>query len=144
MQDNTQVDWQCNRWVWWCDTRRLFAPPVKSNLLARLQVNRRGAALEPDSFLDPEMPFFNMAVHALCDQAEYAQEAACFIGVHWYNCNIKALAREQQCARGTVYNRARSFARRALALSKTIRTVHESMTSEKCSKAVEQNSSCVD
>jgi hypothetical protein len=142
MEDN-YIDEKCIRWVWWCATRRLFAPAVKSNILARLQP-RRTRSCEPDAFMDSSMPFFNMAVHALCERSECKDEAACFVGVHWYNVNIKELAREQQCARGTIYNRARAFAKRAESLSHTIRKVHESMTSEKCSSLVVQNSSCVD
>lgn len=143
MAESNESDAQAARWVWWCMTRRLFAPMVKSNILARLQP-RRSRACEPDAFMDASMPFFNMAVHALCEQPEHRTEAACFVGVHWYDVNIKALAREQQCARGTIYNRARAFAKRADLLSHTIRRVHESMTSEKCSNFVEHNSALVD
>jgi hypothetical protein len=142
MEEN-HIDEKCSRWVWWCMTRRLFAPAVKSNILARLQP-RRTRSCEPDAFMDASMPFFNMAVHALCEQAEYQIEAICFVGVHWYSVNIKALAGEQQCTRGTIYNRARAFAKRAELLSHTIRRVHESMTSEKCSSFAVQNSACVD
>lgn len=142
MEEN-HIDEKCARWAWWCMTRRLFAPSTKSNILARLQP-RRVRSCEPDAFMDASMPFLNMAVHALCERPEHADEAACFVGVYWYSVNIKALAREQQCARGTIYNRARSFAKRAESLSHTIRKVHESMTSEKCSKLVVQNTECVD
>lgn len=142
-QESNVWDARAARWVWWCWTRRLLAPSIKSNVLARLQVNRRRAC-EPDAFMDSEMPFFNMAVHALCDVPEHEIEAVCFIGVHWYDVNIKDLAREQQCARGTIYNRARKFAKRADLLSRTIRRAHESMSLLKCSIPVEQNSSGVD
>lgn len=136
-------DFVANRWVWWCRTRRLFVPPVKSNVLARLQ-KLRTPSVEPDAFLDAAMPFFNMAVHALCDRPEYEEEVEAFVGVYWYEVNIKALAREQRCARGTVYNRSRRFARRAHALSITIRKTHEAMSLLKCSISVEQNSACDD
>lgn len=141
--DDTLMDEQADRWVWWCRTRHYFAPAVKSNILARLQP-KRGRSFEVDAFMDKEMPFFNMAVHALCDQQENTLEAACFIGVHWYQVNIKAMAKEQECARGTIYNRARRFARQAQSLSIVIRKTHESFTSEKCSNIVVQNSAMVD
>lgn len=37
-------------------------------------------------------------MHALCEVQEHEQEAAAFLGVHWYEVDIKALAREQDCA----------------------------------------------
>ena len=138
-----EIDELADRWVWWCNTRHYFAPAVKSNILARLQP-KRGAAREPDSFLDAEMPFFNMAIHAMCDDARFERDAICFLGVHWWRANIKALAKEQQCARGTIYNRARRFARQASSLSVVIRNAHESFTSEKCSNSVEQNNTICD
>lgn len=130
------------RWVWWCHTRRYFAPRVKSNILARLRPG--GRTFEPDAFLDREMPFFNMAVHALCDSTLYEKEAICFLGLHWYRENIKELARDQQCARGTIYNRARRFARHAYALSQSIAKIHSAYGHDKCSILVEQNSSSID
>lgn len=141
--EDQEFDEQADRWVWWCRTRHYFAPAVKSNILARLQP-KRGRAFDPDAFLDREMPFFNMAVHALCEQYLHEMDAACFLAVHWYGANIKAVAKEQQCARGTIYNRARRFARQAQSLSIVIRKAHESFTSEKCSNLVEQNSAIVD
>lgn len=139
-QKHTADDW-AHRWVNWSRTRHLLAPQVKSSVLARLITPGR-VWVEPDAAMDAEMPFFNMAVHALCEQSEHSGEAVCFIGVYWYTVCIKALAREQQCARGTIYNRARAFSKRAALLSRTIRKVHESTVSLKCSKSVEHNSSC--
>ncbi|NUX55936.1 hypothetical protein [Paraburkholderia youngii] len=130
-----------NRWAHWSRTRRLLAPTVKSGVLARL-TSPGGAWCEPDAVMDSEMPFFNMAVHALCDEPNHASEAVCFLGIYWYTTCIKALAREQGCARGTVYNRARAFSKRAKLLSRTIRNVHESMVPPECSNSVERNSSC--
>ena len=126
------------RWVWWCRTRHYFAPRVKSNILARLRPGGRN--FEPDAFLDKEMPFFNMAVHALCESALYEKEATCFVGMHWYDVNIKAFAKEQECARGTIYNRARRFARHAYLLSQSIAKAHSLGDSKECSIPVEQNS----
>lgn len=141
--NEADIDAYVDRWVFWCATRRLLAPTVKSNILARLQPSK-SRSREPDAFMDPEMPYFNMAVHALCEQQENEKAAAAFLGIYWYRANIKGLARDHQCARGTVYNRARSFARRAMAMRETIRKVHESMTAEKCSIQIEQNSAICD
>jgi hypothetical protein len=138
-----EVDAYVDRWVFWCGTRRLLAPTLKSNILARLQPAKIRTR-EPDAFMDASMPYFNMAVHALCEQQDQEKDAAAFLGVYWYRANIKGLARDHQCARGTVYNRARRFAQRAMSMRETIRRVHESMTAEKCSISVEQNSAIVD
>jgi len=138
----SDIDSYVDRWVLWCSTRRLLAPTVKSNILACLQPAK--ARREPDAFMDSSMPYFNMAVHGLCEQQGNEAEAAAFLGVYWYRANIKGLARDQQCARGTVYNRACRFARKAMAMRETIRQVHESMTAEKCSISVEHHGACVD
>lgn len=144
-EERNAADDNANAWVEWARTRRLFAPPVRSSVLARLQPPSRSSGVAPDSFCDADLPFYNMAVHALCENGSFNAEAACFLGVYWYPAtNIKAMAREQECARGTVYNRARRFSERAKTLSRSIRKVHESFTSEKCSISVEHNSSCVD
>ena len=130
-----------NRWVQWSRTRRLLAPTVKSSVLARL-TSLGGVWSEPDAVMDVDMPFFDMAVHASCDEPNNVSEAVCFLGIYWYSTCIKALAREQNCARGTVYNRARAFSQRATQLSRTIRSMHESMIPPVCSNLVERNSSC--
>ena len=137
VQEKAAADDKANRWVWWCETRRIFAPRVKSNILARLQPPSSPSRGEPDAFLDAEMPFFNMAIHALCEQGEHDGEAECFLGIYWYRAHIKALAGAQECARGTVYNRARRFAQRVDSLSVSIKRVHESFVSEKCSRDIE-------
>ncbi|MDR5776607.1 MULTISPECIES: hypothetical protein [unclassified Caballeronia] len=127
--DRHAVDDLINRWVEWCRTRRIFVPPVKSNVLARLRPSRRTRTDEPDAFLDAEMPYLNMAIHALCERPDFAGDAECFLGVYWYRANIKVIAHQLQCSRGTVYNRARAFARRAQSHSATIRRIHEHFTS---------------
>lgn len=130
-----ELDEKAERWVWWCRTRRYFAPHVQSNILARLQP-RRGRLFEIDPVLDGDLSFFNMAVHALCETGDC--EAECFLGVFWYQVRIKELARQFECSRGTVYNRARRFIERANTLARVIRGIHE------CSKIVEQNSAFSD
>lgn len=143
-RQSNAADDSMNRWVDWCRTRRFFAPQVKQNVLARLQPPSALSAGEPDAFLESDMPYLNMAIHALCEQGGHEDEAECFLGIYWFRTNIKALAAERQCARGTIYNRARRFAIRAQSLSRSIRRVHEQHMGENCSKIVEQNSSSVD
>lgn len=138
------ADDKAHRWVIWCLTRRIFAPYVKSNVLARLQPPRRLTTTEPDSFLDPEMPFFNMAISELCNREELFEEAECFLGLYWFRANIKLVAHQQQCARGTVYNRARRFAIRATALGRSIRRKRERLGLDKVFNSIEQNSCTAD
>lgn len=138
------ADDKAHRWVAWCLTRRIFAPYVKSNVLARLQPARRAATEGPDAFLDSEMPFLNMAIRELCDRDELFDEAECFLGLYWYRANIKVLAHQQQCARGTVYNRARRFASRAAVLGSSIRRKHERLGLDQVFNPIEQNSCSVD
>jgi hypothetical protein len=140
--ENQNLDAMADRWVWWCETRRYFAPPVKQNILARFRPSKQ--SFEPDAFMDAEMPFLNMAIHAMCEQGPHIKDAECFMGVHWYRMPKKTLAFHFKCERGTVYNRARRFMRNAVALAKTIRQAHECLKVEKCSNEIEQNSALVD
>ena len=137
-----QIDAYCDRWLWWCQTRRLYVPAGRLNILARLQP-RRSSGRETDARLDPEMPYFNSALHSLFDDEERAQEAACFLGVYWSDAKIKQVAAELKCARGTVYNRARRFAQDAISMSKALKKAHETMSAQ-CSSFAEQNSALVD
>ncbi|MBO1854495.1 hypothetical protein J4G52_13195 [Burkholderia cenocepacia] len=141
--DDQNVDELVARWVWWCETRRIFAPRPSSNVLARLQPRRR-RPVEPDSFLDPAMPYLNMAIHSLCDQIDQQTCANAFLAVYWYRIPIKQVAYEMKCARGTVYNRARNFASRAAMLGKLIKAMHDGSFTEHCSTKIEQNSAVVD
>ncbi|MDR5852368.1 hypothetical protein QCE79_34425, partial [Caballeronia sp. LZ003] len=68
------------------------------------------------------------AIHALCERPDFAGDAECFLGVYWYRANIKVIAHQLQCSRGTVYNRARAFAKRAQSHGVMIRRIHEHST----------------
>lgn len=139
MKEGNTLDDKIDRWVQWCKTRRLFSPPLRTNVLARLQPRRIRLA-EPDSFLDSEMPFFNAAIQSLCDRPDFTGEAECFVGVYWYRVNIKRLAADQSCSRGTVYNRARRFAQRAYALSISLRQMQTHIVLNECSRNLEHKS----
>ncbi|AVF41566.1 hypothetical protein AL486_19115 [Pandoraea apista] len=113
----------CLQYGQWCRTRRLFAPPVPSNILARFQP-RECAAVEPDAQLIADMPFFNMAVHALAN--DYPQEGICFSLYHVHGFRpVKTLAASLGIGRRTFYERVRKFSERALKLSVSIRKIHE-------------------
>lgn len=139
--NDIEIDKYCDRWLFWTQTRRLYVPPGKLNILARLQP-RRSAIRETDARLDAEMPFFNSALHGMLEEEGREEDGACFLAVFWIDVRIKQVAAELKCARGTVYNRARKFAQDAIRMSKALKRIHDD--SAKCSKNDGQNSPCVD
>jgi len=112
----------CLNWAHWCHTRRYFAPPLPKNILARMQPADR-VATEPDGPMDPDMSFFNMAVHALA--ADEPEEAACFTLFYYHQMrNIKAVAAQMNIGRRTFYDRMKRFGRRAYALTAKVKQIH--------------------
>lgn len=119
-----QLHEYCTEWVSWCFTRRFYLKPGAQNILARMQPSRSGIA--PNGRNNPDMQFFNMAIHALADMREHAEGLACF---NLYYCdqaaNIKREADRLGIARSTYYRRITSFARKAYDMSASIKRVHE-------------------
>lgn len=113
----------CLSWAHWCYTRRYFAPPLPRNILARMQPVDR-VAMPPDGPMDPDMAFFNMAVHGLAQ--DMPSEYACFALFYVHRVpNVKAVAVELGIGRRTYYERMRRFARKAHALTASVRRIHE-------------------
>lgn len=108
----------CLQYGDWCRTRRLLAPPLPSNVLARLQP-RRSPGREPNAAMDARMPFLNMAVHALADSN--SAEGMCFLlyYVHGYR-PVKAMAAALGIGRRTFYDRLVRHARRVCTLADSI------------------------
>lgn len=52
-------DWAC-RWAAWHRSRRLFAPPVPQNILARMRPQPVREA--PDAILSADLSYFNLAL----------------------------------------------------------------------------------
>ena len=121
--NDQEISLFCQEYGLWCRTRRLFAPPVPGNILARFQPRKYGGA-EPDAQLISDMPFFNMAVHALA--TDYPQEGVCFTLYHVHGIRpVKAIAASLGIGRRTFYERLRKFSDRACRLSVTIKQTHE-------------------
>jgi hypothetical protein len=59
-EDNQVLDRFCSEWARWHRSRRLFAPPIPQNILARM---RPQAVREvPDAILSSDLSFFNLSI----------------------------------------------------------------------------------
>lgn len=126
--DDQQLHAYCIEWASWCYTRRFYVKPGGQSLLGRMQPSRSGA--EPNARNNPDMQFFNMAVHALADMKEHAEGLACFTLFYLDQApNVKREADKLGVARSTYYRRVKAFARKAYSLSRSIKRVHLEMQS---------------
>ncbi|WP_426195068.1 hypothetical protein [Massilia sp. DWR3-1-1] len=122
LNDN-QIDAYCLDWVRWCDTRKFYLRPAAQNILARMQPSKSG--IEPNIRNNPDLAFFNAAVHSLADMADHAEGYACFKAKYLeVNELIKVQVDKMGISRPTYYSRARSFARKALSLAGSLKRVH--------------------
>lgn len=121
-----QLDAYCKAWATWCYTRKYYVRPGGKNILARMQPSRSG--IEPNARNDPDMQFFNMAIHTLADMKEYVDGMVCFT-LHYLDHPeyVKVEAAKLQISRVTYYNRVKAFARRAYSMSHSLKRVHESL-----------------
>lgn len=60
MDDNQQLDTFCQDWAAWHRSRRLFAPPIPLNILARMRPQPVREA--PDAILSADLSYFNLAL----------------------------------------------------------------------------------
>lgn len=118
---NKQLDAYCEEWLWWCHTRKFYLQAGAQNVLARFQAGK--VKEPPNARNSAEMQFFNAAVYAMADMKEHAEAFACFRLMYIEKAdNVKRLAHEKGISRVTYYSRARSFARRAVSLSRSFQT----------------------
>ncbi|MDM8356660.1 hypothetical protein [Pandoraea communis] len=94
----------CEDWSAWHRSRRLFAPPVPANILARLVPRKVG--VEPDAICSSSLSFFNLAVLALPESIE--KKTFYLYYIHRVK-NIKAVASEMGVSRDAFYKRVDSF-----------------------------------
>jgi hypothetical protein len=119
----------CQDWSWWCYTRKYYIAPGALNILARMQPRKIGNP--PDARINPDMQFFNMAIHFLADMQEHKEALVCFnLFYVEHAANIKREAGRLGISRPTYYNRAKAFARKAYSLSVSLKKVHESMAGQ--------------
>jgi transposase len=84
---------------------------------------------EPNARLDPDMQYFNMAIHMLADMAEHADDWIAF--QHFYlkpERLVKQTVAELGIGTRTYYDRVKRFGTRAKALAPVIKRVHETNT----------------
>ena len=94
----------CTRWAEWHRSRRLFAPPVPANILARMQPNPTREA--PDVELSADLSYFNLSVLA----QEESQAKLIFYLFYLYRAkNIKAIAYEMGFSTSYFYRQLRTF-----------------------------------
>lgn len=58
--DNQELNEFCLRWAAWHRSRRLFAPPIPQNILARMRPQPVREA--PDAILSADLSYFNLAL----------------------------------------------------------------------------------
>ena len=118
-----EIDAYCLDWQFWCKTRGYYLQPGPKNILARMQPSKVGKP--PNGRNNPDMQYFNMAVHALGDMAEHQASVACFNLYYPLEGekadNIKRIADQMGIHRATYYRRVLAFARKAYSMSLSIK-----------------------
>ena len=122
-----QLEIHCQEWIRWCNTRKFYTRPISQGLLARLQQSK--SKDEPHIRNNPDMQFFNAAVHSLAEMPDEADGYACFRARYIETSDlIRVHVEKLGITRPTYYARARSFARMALSLADSLKNAHmESM-----------------
>lgn len=122
--NDKELHQRCIDWIEWCRTRGYYLAPGAKNILARMQPSRSGTP--PNARNDPDMQFFNMAIHAMADMSGHKELFVCFSLYYIEHApDVKVEAERLEISRPTYYNRARSFARKAHSLSVSIKEVHK-------------------
>lgn len=121
-----EIDAYCLQWQHWCKTRGYYLQLNAKNILARMQPSKM--MLPPNGRNDPDMQFFNMALHALGSMREHGLGLQCF-NLYYPSegekaDNIKRIADSMGIARSTYYRRVLSFARKAYSLSISLKEFH--------------------
>jgi len=87
-----------------------------------------GGGIEPSGRNDPDMQFFNMAIHTLADMEEHKEQFACFHFCYIEGRRgVKREAERLKISRRTYYNYVGQFARRAISMSRSLKTVQVAM-----------------
>jgi hypothetical protein len=128
--DDRLLNQYCLDWVHWCYTRRYYIAPGGKSALGNMQPSKTG--IPPNARNNPDMQFFNMALHAMADMKKYHDEAICFSLYYIEHAShIKREAERLGIARSTYYRRILSFARKAYSMARSLKAAHEA--TERCS-----------
>lgn len=98
IDDNQFLDEWCSRWAAWHRSRRLFAPPIPQNILARMRPQPVREA--PDAILSADMSYFNLALLSLPESQ--GKEAFYLYYLHGAR-PVKMVAHEMKIDRSTFY-----------------------------------------
>jgi hypothetical protein len=81
--------------------------------------------LPPNARLNPDMQFFNAAIHTLGDMIEHRDGHVCFNLYYVQQADyVKREADRLGISRVTYYNRIKSFARKAYSMSVSLKTAY--------------------
>ena len=106
--DNQELDLFATQWSAWHRSRRLFAPPVPQNILARMRPQPVREA--PDAILSSDLSIFNLAVLA---QPESQAKFIFYLFYLYEARNIKAIAAEMGFSTSYFYRLLREFREKA-------------------------------
>ena len=124
--NDKELDAYCHAWVNWCHTRKFYLQPGAQNILARMQPSKTGQP--PNARNDPDMQFFNMAIHAMADMPEHAGAFACFKMTYIEQpSSVKQEAARLEIDRSTFYRRSTAFSRKAYSMAQSLKAAHKTM-----------------
>lgn len=98
IDDNQALHEFCTRWADWHRSRRLFAPPIPQNILARMRP--QPVREIPDAILSAELSYFNLSLLA---QPEGAGKTAFYLFYLHRARPIKLIASEMEMTRSGFY-----------------------------------------
>lgn len=126
--DDRMLHQYCLDWVHWCYTRRYYIAPGGKSALGNMQPSKTG--LPPNARNNPDMQFFNMALHTLADMKEHYDGMVCFnlFYVEHGDC-VKRTADKLGIARSTYYRRIIAFARKAYSMAQSLKAAHNASES---------------
>lgn len=104
-EENQELHLFCLRWSEWHRSRRLFAPPVPANILARMRGPAGGGEV-PDALLSANLSYFNLSVLA---QKESQSKFIFYLFYLHRAKNIKAVAHEMGFSTSYFYRQLRTF-----------------------------------
>lgn len=121
--DDRMLNQYCLDWVHWCYTRRYYIAPGGKSALGNMQPSKTG--LPPNARNNPDMQYFNMALHTLADMKEHHDAMVCFNLYYVEQAdNVKRLADNLGISRPAYYRRVKSFARKAYSLAQSLKKAH--------------------
>lgn len=127
MKSRDPISQYCWDWVRWCETRHFYIRSSSGSTLGALQKGT-GGGREPNARNDPDMQYFNMAVHTLRDQSQYADEWLAFEYFYLKQAQlVKTTAHELGVGVRTYYDMVNRFARRAWKLAPSLKKAHEEL-----------------